>query len=144
MLTQKNIFPAWKIGSWHVYPNPMSRFADPYRPDRPPYPPDDYAARMLSPNPQRPSKKSGSGRFEGEGYLALLAQWDAENRALDPPKEEPKPPGEMLPPPRPIDKGVGHGPRHIPGREREPGATASSPNTPMLLRRGCMWLRSGV
>jgi len=81
ILTQKNVFPEWAVENWHVYPDPRSRFADPYSPDHPPYPPDDYAARLLSPNPQRPGKKSGVGRYEGTGYLALLAQWDAANRA---------------------------------------------------------------
>lgn len=81
ILTQKNVFPEWAVQNWHVYPDPRSRFADPYSPDHPPYPPDDYAARLLSPNPQRPGKKSGVGRYEGTGYLALLAQWDAANRA---------------------------------------------------------------
>ena len=59
ILTQKNVFPEWAVQNWHVYPDPRSRFADPYSPDHPPYPPDDYAARLLSPNPQRPGKKSG-------------------------------------------------------------------------------------
>jgi len=81
ILTQKNVFPEWAVENWHVYPDPRSRFADPYSPDHPPYPPDDYAARLLSPNPQRPGRKSGVGRYEGTGYLALLAQWDAANRA---------------------------------------------------------------
>lgn len=81
VITQKNIFPDWSVQNWHVYPDPRARFADPFNPDRPPYPPDDYAARVLSPNPQRPTKKSGVGRFDGDGYLKLLAHWDAENRA---------------------------------------------------------------
>ncbi len=102
VLTQKNIFPDWVIKSWHVYPNPMARFADPSRPDLPPYPPDDFAARMISPNPQHPTKKSGTGRYEGDGYLELLAMWDAQNRGhgegslpdvekLPQPKEAPGP-----------------------------------------------------
>lgn len=81
VLTQKNVFPEWVVENWHVYPDPRSRFADPYSPDHPPYPPDDYATRLLSPNPQRPGKKNGVGRYEGTGYLQLLAQWDAANRA---------------------------------------------------------------
>src|SRR5206468_399151 len=74
VLTQKNIFPDWVIKSWHVYPNPMARFADPSNPDRPPFPPDDFAARMLSPNPQHPGKKAGAGRHDGDGYVELLAK----------------------------------------------------------------------
>src|SRR5262245_14794182 len=85
VISQKNIFPEWRVLNWYVYPDPRARFADPTRPDRPPYPPDDYAARLLSPNPQRPSKKSGVGRIDGDAYIALLQQWDAENRAEDQP-----------------------------------------------------------
>lgn len=84
VITQKNVFPDWQIGKdWHAYPHPEARFADRTNPDRPPFPPDDYAARLLSPNPQRPTKKSGVGRQEGTGYLSRLEQWDAENRAAD-------------------------------------------------------------
>lgn len=118
VLTQKNVFPAWQIQNWHVYPDPRARFADPSRPDRPPYPADDYAARVLAPNPQAPTKKSGAGVFEGTGYLAYLKDWDAKNRATDPgdmPDPFPKkngaasqsgkgliPPAENVPPPKPV------------------------------------------
>jgi hypothetical protein len=81
VLTEKNQFPNWDIKDWHVYPDPRARYADPYNPDRPPYPPDDYAARVLSPNPQHPTKKSGTGRYDGDGYLKMLDQWDQHNRA---------------------------------------------------------------
>lgn len=85
VVSQKNVFPDWQVKKdWHVYPDPRARFADATNPDRPPYPPDDYAARLLSPNPQRPTKKSGVGRVDGDGYVALLEQWDAENCAGDP------------------------------------------------------------
>ncbi|MBY0457841.1 MAG: hypothetical protein K2V38_10920, partial [Gemmataceae bacterium] len=84
VITQKNIFPDWQVKKdWHAYPDPRARFADRSNPDRPPYPPDDYAARLLSPNPQRPTKKSGVGREDGTGYLSLLEKWDAENRGAD-------------------------------------------------------------
>ena len=85
IISQKNVFPDWQVKKdWHVYPDPRARFADATNPDRPPYPPDDYAARSLSPNPQRPTKKSGVGRQDGDGYVSLLQQWDSENRADDP------------------------------------------------------------
>src|SRR5215471_18330782 len=93
VITQKNLFPDWAVKNWHVYPDPRARFADPFNPDRPPYPPDDYAARVLSPNPQHPTKKTGVGRQDGTGYINLLAQWDAQNRA-----EEPPPPARGAPP----------------------------------------------
>src|SRR5205809_2196846 len=94
VITQKNVFPDWQVQNWHVYPDPRARYADPSRPDRPPYPPDDYAARVLSPNPQHPGKKAGAGRYEGSGYMELLAKWDEENRGEDRtarPQSEPLP-----------------------------------------------------
>lgn len=81
-ITQKNTNTAWEIENWHVYPDPRARFADPSCPDYPPYPPDDYAAYILSPNPQKPGR-GGAGRFEGDGYLAWIEGWDAQNRAED-------------------------------------------------------------
>ena len=84
VISQKNVYPDWSVKNWHVYPDSRARFADDSNPDRPPYPPDDPAARALAPNPQRPTKKSGVGRTEGTGYMALLEKWDAENRAWDP------------------------------------------------------------
>src|SRR5262245_56455812 len=96
VITQKNRFPAWEVKNWHVYPDPRARFADPFNPDRPPFPPDDYAARVLSPHPQHPHKKSGVGRVDGDGYLHLLEQWDAENRVQDPVRGAP-PEQVMLP-----------------------------------------------
>src|SRR5262245_13129558 len=91
VLKQKDIFDAWKIQNFHVYPDSRARFADPSCPDNPPYPPDDYPAWLLSPNPQRPNKKSGTGRYEGKEYLEWIEQWNAENRASDagaPPEPE--------------------------------------------------------
>lgn len=96
VITQKNRFPAWAVKNWHVYPDPRARFADSFNPDRPPYPPDDYAARALSPNPQHPHKKSGVGRVDGDGYLKLLEQWDSLNRAEDPARGAP-PDAAMFP-----------------------------------------------
>jgi hypothetical protein len=79
ILAQKDKYPAWAIENWWVYPHPLARFADPTNPDHPPKPPDDPAAYNLSPNPQKPGK-AGVERFEGTGYLELIAQWDRENR----------------------------------------------------------------
>lgn len=94
VISQKNIFPAWQVKNFHAYPHPDARYADPSDPDHPPYPPDDYAARLLSPNPQHPTKRSGAGRFEGTGYLNYLGAWDAANRAADPPEKLPAPKAE--------------------------------------------------
>src|SRR5205823_6426988 len=79
VLAQKDKYPFWAIKNWHVYPDPLARFADPSNPDCPPKPPDDPAAYDLSPNPQKPGK-AGVARIEGTGYLELIARWDRENR----------------------------------------------------------------
>jgi hypothetical protein len=80
VLAQKDKYPDWRIEQYHVYSDPRARFADPTDPDRPPMPPDDPASHDLAPNPQRPGA-AGRGRVEGQGYLLLLAEWDAQNRA---------------------------------------------------------------
>lgn len=80
VLAEKNRYPQWSIEQYHVYPDPMARFADPTDPDRPPIPPDDPAAWDLSPHPQKPGKK-GTQYVRGVGYLNLLAEWDVRNRA---------------------------------------------------------------
>ncbi|MCI0684204.1 MAG: TolC family protein [Gemmataceae bacterium] len=121
VLAEKDVVLEWKIENYHVYPDPRARFADPSNPDRPPMPPDDPAASMLSPNPQKPPHRGGIDRFEGTGYLELLAAWDAHNRgvaaaagtASEPEAPLPKAPaygadgaGELLPQPRTLRQGV--------------------------------------
>lgn len=81
LLTQKNQFPDWEIKHWHIYPDPRARFGDTTNPDRPPKPPDDLAAYLLSPDPQ-PRSARKTRMVEGDGYLEYLENWDAENRAL--------------------------------------------------------------
>lgn len=80
VIAGKDVFPDWKIENYNgAYPDARARFSDPTNPDRPPMPPDDPAAKMLGPNPQKP-RHAGIGSFEGTGYLDLLASWDALNR----------------------------------------------------------------
>ena len=80
ILCEKDKYPQWKLNDYYVYPHPLSRFADPTDPDRPPMPPDDPASWDLSPHPQRPLLK-GYGYWQGTGYIELMRRWDAENRA---------------------------------------------------------------
>lgn len=84
IISQKNIFPQWEVKNWHVYPDQRARFADPFKADAPPFPVDDYAAQLVSPNPQKPGK-GGVGRYEGDGYLQQVAAWDSQNRAAGDP-----------------------------------------------------------
>lgn len=113
VLSQKDVVPDWKIENFHVYPDPRARFADPTNPDRPPMPPDDPAAKLLSPNPQKPPHRAGIAQVEGAGYLELLAAWNAHNRGVALPEpgqaeEQQVPPAkspaygapELLPEPR--------------------------------------------
>jgi hypothetical protein len=80
IIAQKDKYPGWwKLQSFWIYPHPLSRFADPTDPDRPPMPPDDPAAWDLSPHPQRPWAR-GYRYWEGTGYLDLMRKWDIENR----------------------------------------------------------------
>lgn len=89
VLKEKDQVPRWGIDQFNgaPYPDPRARFADPSNPDRPPMPPDDPAAATLSPTPQKPGK-AGIAYLEGDGYLALLEAWDAENRAARAAEEE--------------------------------------------------------
>src|SRR5689334_12053914 len=80
VLCEKDKYPQWGIQQYHVYPDPLARFADPTDPDRPPMPPDDPAAWDLAPHPQRPILK-GYAYWQGTGYLELMRRWDTENRA---------------------------------------------------------------
>jgi outer membrane protein TolC len=79
ILAEKDVVPTWKIEQYHVYPDPRSRFADPYDPDHPPMPPDDYATFALSPHSQFPGK-AGVGSAQGTAWLEMVNAWDAANR----------------------------------------------------------------
>ena len=110
LLNQKSGDPRWSLGGFFVYPDPRARFADMTNPDRPPMPPDDPAARDLSPNPQKPGK-AGVALIEGIGYMKMLEEWDAINRAelaarepeSAPRREEVKGDATALPPPAQAD-----------------------------------------
>jgi hypothetical protein len=81
LIKEKAVDPRWPIANFHVYPDPRSRFADWTNWDRPPMPPDDPPAKILSPNPQRPWI-AGVDYIEGTGYISMLAEWDKENRVV--------------------------------------------------------------
>jgi len=80
LLAQKSSDDRWPLINYWIYPHPLARFADLDPPDTPTMPPDDPAAWLTSPHPQKPSNV---GYSEGTGYLDLLAQYDAMNRASD-------------------------------------------------------------
>ena len=68
---EKSRDPRWRMDLFSIEPPAMSRFADPYDPDRPPAPPDDPAAQALSPAPQWPHHRLLTPQ-EGTGYNELL------------------------------------------------------------------------
>lgn len=71
---EKSRDPRWRLDIFSVEPPALSRFADPYDPDVPPAPPDDYASEALSPAPQWPDNRL-LVPVEGTGYLDLMESW---------------------------------------------------------------------
>ncbi len=87
LLKSKATDPQWELINYWVYPHPLSRFADFDSPDCPSMPPDDPAAWFTAPKPQHPRN---IGYSEGTGYLDLLNQFDAINRAQEKPGQQPQ------------------------------------------------------
>lgn len=85
LLSQKSGDDRWPLINYWIYPHPLARFADFDPPDTPSMPPDDPAAWFTAPHPQKPSKVAYT---EGTGYLDLLAQFDAINRAVEAEKDK--------------------------------------------------------
>jgi len=77
---EKSRDPRWRLDMFSVEPPALSRFADPYDPDRPPAPPDDYASQSLSPVPQWPDNRL-LVPAEGTGYLDMLEAWQRDRPA---------------------------------------------------------------
>ncbi|QDV36809.1 TolC family protein [Tautonia plasticadhaerens] len=126
---EKSRDPRHRIDLFTITPPPTSRFSDPYDPDRPPAPPDDYVAQELNPQPQRPRHRLITPA-EGTGYLDLLEQWRRERgprrRPVDvtvdtgPSMDEAAPPPSRTPSPFPPDPNRGPG---EPGMSPIPGET---------------------
>ncbi|WZO95991.1 hypothetical protein EP7_002964 [Isosphaeraceae bacterium EP7] len=71
---EKSRDPRFRMELFSIEPPALSRFGDPYDPDRPPAPPDDRAAEALSPVPQWPNHRLIIPA-EGTGYLDMLDEW---------------------------------------------------------------------
>ncbi|RUL82522.1 TolC family protein [Tautonia sociabilis] len=98
---EKSRDPRFRIDLFTVTPPALSRFADPYDPDRPPAPPDDYVAQVLNPQPQKPGHRLLTPA-EGTGYLDLLEQWRRERqyrRPVDVTIDTGPSGGDLAPPP---------------------------------------------
>jgi len=120
---EKSRDPRYRIDQFSWEPPALARFADPYDRDRPPAPPDDFAAQSLSPVPQWPDHRLIMP-VEGTGYLKVLDQGPRYNspppRVIPPqPMETPKP---EIPPPPSVD---------LPPFAPTPGTT-NPPGTPGL------------
>lgn len=64
ILGERVVSPAFDIGRTQVEPAPGSRIADPFDPDHPPKPPDDYSAALFM---QRPGGMRGSSHWNKDG-----------------------------------------------------------------------------
>ena len=87
---EKSRDPRYRLDQFSIDPPALARFADPYDPDRPPAPPDDFAAQSLSPVPQWPDHRLIMP-VEGTGYLKLLDD-GPRYEPLKPKPPAPKPP----------------------------------------------------
>ena len=101
---EKSRDPRYRLDVFSIDPPALARFADPYDRDRPPAPPDDFAAQALSPVPQWPDHRLLMP-VEGTGYLKLL---DEGPRYQSPPPAPVKPPAPdkpkvAIPPPPPVN-----------------------------------------
>ena len=101
---EKSRDPRYRMDVYSVEPPALARFADPYDPDRPPAPPDDYAAQALSPVPQWPDHRLIMP-VEGTGYLKLLDEGGRYTSPPPPPPRTTKPiiPKIDVPPPPSVD-----------------------------------------
>ncbi|MEO6810772.1 MAG: hypothetical protein ABI353_16780, partial [Isosphaeraceae bacterium] len=103
---EKSRDPRFRLDMFTIEPPALSRFADPYDPDRPPAPPDDRAAEALSPTPQWPHFRLLTPQ-EGTGYLDQMEAWGRLPTETVGPTKPPPPtttPGvrpPLLPPPVP-------------------------------------------
>lgn len=91
---EKSRDPRWRLDLFSIEPPALSRFAEPYDPDRPPAPPDDRATEALSPVSQWPDNRLLIPA-EGTGYLDMLEAW----QRMRPPAAE-NAPGTNIPMPR--------------------------------------------
>ena len=71
---EKTRDPRWRVDLFSIEPPAMSRYANPYDPDRPPAPPDDFATQELSPVPQWPDNRL-LVPVEGTAYLEMMEGW---------------------------------------------------------------------
>lgn len=69
ILGERIVSPAFDIGRTRVEPAPGSRLADPFDPDHPPKPPDDFSASLFM---QKPDGRHGSHKWGKDGNTHLI------------------------------------------------------------------------
>ncbi len=124
---EKSRDPRWRLDMFSVDPPALSRFADPYDPDRPPAPPDDLASQALAPVPQWPDNRLITP-VEGTGYLDMLESW---RRERPQPAAAPAAPATPTPPPAPAPDAPSPF-RPAPGTTPSPEATPGPEATPEM------------
>ena len=136
---EKSRDPRWRLDLFTADPPALARYADPYDPDTPPAPPDDYATQSLSPVPQWPYQRLLVPP-EGTGYIDLMEQWQTQNTPAPtwaPGANEPVVPQPATPPPvggdpgdsvPPVPPPVAPGP-FVPGGNSGPNPGGTSPNS---------------
>jgi outer membrane protein TolC len=80
ILQERILSPTFSVGRTQLEPDPASRLADPFNPDRPPKPPDDPAAALFM---AWPGGMRGARNWERDGVTDLIEQpgWEI---ALEP------------------------------------------------------------
>ena len=124
VIFEKSRDPRFRIDLFSIDPPAMSRYADPYDPDRPPAPPDDYATQALSPVPQWPDNRL-IVPLEGSGYLEMLESYQPQNYAV---RDELIAENKRLTGPRPTNP-YGGSPEEFGGGYR-PTPAPTPPNVP--------------
>jgi hypothetical protein len=81
---EKSRDPRWRLDMFTIEPPAMARYANPYDPDTPPAPPDDYPTQAMSPVPQWPDNRLIMP-IEGTGYLDMLEAWQRARPDVQPP-----------------------------------------------------------
>jgi outer membrane protein TolC len=85
ILAERVLQPQFDVGRTEITPDPTSRLADPFDPNKPPRPPDDPSASLFMQRPDgirggwRPDKYPGTDLIEPPGWEVALAP-DADGR----------------------------------------------------------------
>ena len=129
---EKSRDPRWRLDLFSIEPPALSRYADPYDPDRPPAPPDDYATEALrrsrsgpttgcSCRPRGPATSTCSTPGSGSGPYRPPAAAGGRRR---PRRRPPTPPATTVAGRRPPAAAAPAGARA--GRRRAAAARANS------------------